>query len=198
MVGLEVPGQEEAYRKMGEILSRKEFGGWVNPIELFLNLVKKFGNFFGSLPTIIQYIIMAVLLLVLALIIFHWVMVTRRFLAARSAPPGDRGQDELEALLRTKLPPAEIKGRALACLEKGETKEAVRLLYVYFILLLRQRGMIPDLQSLTAREIIRLARRQIGGFERATSLFEKSTYSPHPVERDEGSWMLRFVEEHEG
>jgi hypothetical protein len=192
------PGTQEAYRRMGEILSRKEFRGWVNPVELILNFFNKFQKLFGSLPAAVQIIVMAALLLILALIVLHWITIIRRFLAARSAPPGSRGEDDLEALLRTKLAPKEIKEKALACLERGETKEAVRLLYVYFILLLRRRGMIPDLQSLTAREIIALARKQIEDFDRATNLFERSSYSPHPVGGDEGSWMLRFVEEHEG
>lgn len=191
---LKVISRQEAYEKLGEVLSRKEFQGWINPFEIIERLFGKLQKIIIALPPGLQIVIAAILVLILILIFYHWAAVLRRFVSSKGKGKKPSGVGDLEALLRTRAAPGEIKSKALQHLKNGEVREATRLLYVYFILLLRDRGMIPKLSSLTGREISRMLKERIGESEKANRLFEKSAYSRHPASPEDAEWMLKFVE----
>ncbi len=192
---LKTINHEEAYGTLEEILSRREFQGWVNPIEIIRSILMKLSKYFATLPSYLQTILIVILTAILVAIIAHWIIVLYKvFVAGGPGVEQKAGEGGIESLFRTKKSPGEIREEALAHLKKGNYREAIRLLYVFFVLRLRDRGVIPRLESLTAREITRLVREKTDGAAQAGALFEKSAYSPHPLDRSDADWMLRFVE----
>ncbi|MFH1438698.1 MAG: DUF4129 domain-containing protein [Pseudomonadota bacterium] len=196
---LKTVNHEEACRTLEQILSRREFQGWVNPIEILRSIMEKLSSYFTDLPPYLQTILIVILVAILAAMLIHWIIVLVRVIA-RGGPGVEKkaGEGGIESLFRTKKSAGEIREEALAHLKKGNTREAIRLLYVYFVLRLRDRGVIPRLESLTAREITLLVREKTEGADQAGALFEKSAYSHHPLDRSDADWMLRFVESSRG
>ena len=191
---LKTINHEEACRTLEEILSRREFQGWVNPIEIIRSILMKLSKYFSALPPFLQTILLIILAAILVAILAHWIIVLYKVLVKRGPDVEKKAaKGGIESLFRTKKSAGEIREEALAHLKKGNYREAIRLLYVYFVLRLRDRGVIPKLESLTAREITRLVREKTDGADRAGALFEKSAYSPHPLGRSDADWMLRFV-----
>jgi hypothetical protein len=194
---LRIAGEAEARRKLGEILARREFQGWINPLDDIRRALLWLADRFSGLPAWAQIAIAAVLVLILLAVFIHWGMVLRRFVSSRGIQPDRAPRGGLDEILRSNLPPEELRARALAALGEGDFREAVRLLYACFVLGLRGRGMIPAARSLTGREIARIVGASVPRSEKATALFEMSAYSRHPLSGDEAGWMLDFVEEFE-
>jgi hypothetical protein len=193
---LTIAGEAETRRKLEEILARREFQGWINPLDDIRRAFLWLADRFSGLPGWTQIAIAAVLVLILLAVFIHWGMVLRRFVSSRGVPAAEpRGG--LDEILRSNLPPGELRSRALAALGEGDFREAVRLLYACFVLELRGRGMIPGARSLTGREITRIVRAIVPRTEKATALFERSAYSRHPLSGDDAGWMLDFLEEFE-
>ena len=194
---LRIAGEAETRRKLEEILARREFQGWINPLDDIRRAFLWLADRFSGLPGWTQIAIAAVLVLILLAVFIHWGMVLRRFVSARGIQPDRAPRGGLDEILRSNLPPEELRVRALLALGKGDFREAVRLLYACFVLGLRGRGMIPGTRSLTGREITRIVRASVPRSERATALFEMSAYSRHPLSGDDAGWMLDFIEEFE-
>jgi len=191
---LRLMSDEQARQRLADILSRREFRGWINPLEILMNLLRKAALYFSGLPRVAQVVIAAVLVLILILIFYHWATVIRRFFSSRKKEAG-QAPGTIEDLLRSNLPADRVREKALAALKAGNFRDAVRLFYVCFVLLLRDRGMIPALRSLTGREINRMVRSRLARSDEAVRLFERSAYSPHPLTEEDASWMRNFVED---
>jgi hypothetical protein len=194
---LRLTSEQQARDRLADILSRREFEGWINPVELLTNLLRRVALYFSGLPQALQIVIAAVLVIILLLIFYHWATVIRRFFSSRKKEAGQLSGDSLEDLVRSGLPADHVREQALAALKAGDFRNAVRLFYVCFVLLLRDRGMIPARQSLTSREIGRMVRSRLARSDEAVRLFERSAYSPHPVGEEDASWMKTFVDDFE-
>lgn len=192
---LRLMSEEQARRRLADILARREFRGWINPMEILADLMRKAALAFSGLPRVAQVAITAVLVLILILIFYHWATVIRRFFSSRKGETGRTIPGSLEELLKSNLPADRVREQALAALKAGDFREAVRLFFLCFVLLLRDRGMIPALRSLTGREIGRLLRSRMASSDEAVRLFERSAYSPHPLTEEDASWMKRFIED---
>lgn len=194
---LRLMSEDQARQRLAAILSRREFKGWINPMEILLGLLRKASAAFSGLPKAAQIAVAALLILILLLIFYHWATVIRRFFSSRKGEKSPAADGSLEDLLRSGIPEDMLREQAAAALKAGDFKEAVRLFFACFILLLRDRGMIPALRSLTGREIGRMVRSRLIRSDEAVRLFERSAYSPHPLTEEDASWMRTFVEDFE-
>jgi hypothetical protein len=192
---LRLMSEEQARTRLADILSRREFRGWINPVEILIDLLRRASAAFSGLPRAAQIVIAAALVLILILIFYHWATVIRRFVSSRKKDAVRSAGGSLEDLLASDLPADRIREQALSALKAGDFRNAVRLLYVCFILLLRDRGMVPALSSLTGREINRMVRSRLAGSDEAVRLFERSAYSPHAVTEGDASWMKQFLDD---
>ena len=76
---------------------------------------------------------------------------------------------------------------------QGKIKEAVRLLYIFMIELIREKGIIRKDENLTGREIVKRLNKKFPEIDRANVLFEIASYSSHQIPQHEAKWMVNFV-----
>jgi len=172
-----------AYERLDEILAREEYQDFVSPWATLGEILEKISHWFSGLGLPVQIAVLAVLVVILSAILFHFVVVFRR--ALRSGPSGeDQPRDQpgrvgdlagWEALAR----------QARSCLEAGDRAGALRLFYLAAVSRLREIGRIPRSTALTGREILARTRPPLQGLDEATWIFERCVYGGSPPADDE-------------
>lgn len=183
--------EQQMKNKLDEILSRKEFKGWINPFEAIHQTLSKILKSFSSLSPTLQWIVAGFLTVLLVVLIFYIIITLRNHflpLEEESYEP-----KSLKKTAPTKADPQKLKAEALKLISEGKIKQAVRLLYIFIIELIITKGVLPEDENLTGREIVGRLNKKIPEIQRANSLFEIASYSNHQISQQEAKWMVEFI-----
>ena len=165
----------QAHERLGEILSRDEYQGYVSPIGAIVNAIDWLSRTFASLDAWVQWLVIGVLVAMLAAIATHVVFTMIRAMGP-AGPGGGEVEGEGRATVAGLAGHAKILAEAKRALSEGRRAEAVRLFYLAAIARMRERGRIPASTALTGRELRAAARPRPAGMPAATVAFERCVY----------------------